>query len=191
MIILSRNATYPFPVRALEGASAQFLAKSGNILQIAMPNIQRSEERLVRKGPMKAGFIHDGPLLVWVFTFGDLIFDCPFDARLIPPAELNLPSVENDRQRLGIEVNLIDTATSRIRGLRYSTLTPQLTRAFLSAVQDQLADPRDLSPYLAKHHRIPILALPKLCRLELCGRDDATDHSAMDRRKSSRRRPHH
>jgi len=169
MIALSRGATYPLPIRAKEGASANFLTDGGNLLQIAMPNIARAEARSIRNDPMKAGFIVDGSLILWVFQFGTLIFDAPFDVRIIPTDARWLPDIENEEQRLAIDVHLVDTATNIVRGLRHVTLPPALTRRFLIAVQAQLADARSTVPYLTRWNTTPITRLPALAKVERCG----------------------
>lgn len=165
----ARGESYPLPIRAREGAAANFLTDSGNLLQIAVPHLMRSEARSIRNDPMKAGIIVDGPLILWVFQFGTIIFDCPFDARIIPTHERWLPNIENDRQRLGIDVHLVDTATMVVRGIRYVTLSPSLTRRFLLAVQDQLADQRSVEPCLTRWKTTPITRLPALAQAERCG----------------------
>jgi hypothetical protein len=169
MIALSRGATYPLPIRAAEGASANFLTDSGNLLQIGMPNIKRSEARSIRNDPMKAGILVDGSLILWVFQFGTLIFDAPFDARIISPEVRWLPDIENEQQRLAIEVHLVDTATNIVRGLRHVTLSPALTRRFLIGVQEQLADARSIAPYVTRWNAMPITRLPALAQVERCG----------------------
>lgn len=169
MIALSRGTAYPFPIRAVDGAAANFLTDTGNLLQIGMPNVARSEARAIRNEPMKAGFIVDGSLILWVFQFGTLIFDAPFDARIVPTHARWLPDIENDHQRLAIDVHLVDTATNILRGLRHVTLSPALTRRFLIAVQDQLADPRSITLYLTRSNAVPITRLPALAQVERCG----------------------
>lgn len=168
-VTLSRGKAYPLPIRAHEGAAANFLTDGGNLLQIAMPNLTRSEARSIRNDPMKAGIIVDGPLILWVFQFGMLIFDAPFDARIIPAHARWLPDIENGQQRFAIEVHLVDTATMIVRGIRYVTLSPELTRRFLLAVQEQLADQRDITPYLTRWNAVPITRLPTLAQVERCG----------------------
>ncbi|MBV2184848.1 MAG: hypothetical protein KUL88_09955 [Rhizobium sp.] len=166
---LSRNKLYPLPLLSkADGAAANFLLESGNLLQIGLANIARSEALLIRKGTIEAGFIHDGPLILWVFVIGPNIFECPFDARLLPRPR-SIPTTTNDDQRLGIEIHLIDTWTMILKGLRYVTLAPGLSRRFLQSVQEQLADARDTNPILARYRRLPVSALPRLAGVEKCG----------------------
>lgn len=169
MLQLVRDASYPIPLAALEGASAQFLQRGANFLQIAMPGISRSEATQVRNSTVWAGFKKDGPLIFWVFQFGDLIFDCPFDARLISTDERDLPNVDNAEARYFFDIHLVDSQTNVIRGLRAVTFPSDLTRDFLCAVQEQLADIRDTEPYLRRFHAISVDALPRVVRLHRCG----------------------
>ncbi|HEV7245974.1 MAG TPA: hypothetical protein VGN93_03165 [Shinella sp.] len=170
MIKVERGGAYPLRVGNMDGAAADLLTSDGNVLLIGMPGIQRSEAQAIRKGKIKAGFIKDGPLILWVFEFpGNLVFDCPFDARLIPRDRLHLPDAVDDRQRLYIEIHLVDSITNVVRGLRGVTLPPKLSLDFLAAVQDQLADARAVNPTLARYHAIDILRLPRLAAVQVCG----------------------
>lgn len=170
MTKIERGATYPIRLGRMEGARADFLTNDGNLLLIGMPGVQRSEAQAIRKGRMKAGFIKDGPLLLWVFEFpGDLIFDCPFDIRLIPKDRLWLPDMTNEQQRLLIDIHLVDSASNVVKGLRGVTLSPKLSMDFLAAAQDQIADARNMAPFLAKYNAMDILRLPKLAAVQSCG----------------------
>ncbi|TAY24461.1 hypothetical protein ELH92_25905 [Rhizobium ruizarguesonis] len=170
MVMIERGKKYPLPLGVVEGAMANFLMDGGNSLLIGMPDIQRSEAQVIMKGPMKAGFIKDGPLILWVFEFaGNLIFDCPFDARIIPKDRLTLPDVANDQQRLLIDIHLVDTASKLVNGIKVITLSPKLSLDFLLAAQDQIADTRGMAPFLTKYTAIDILRLPKLAAVQLCG----------------------
>ena len=141
-----------------------------DFLQVCMPDISRSEAIQIRKGKLKAGLIHDGPLILWLFQFGgDLMFECAFDARLIAPGRRNLPHVTNERQRFCFDIHLVDTATNAIRGLRTITLSTALTLKFFAAVQDQLADDRPQDVYLRKYQQMTLPSLAKLAKLEICG----------------------
>ena len=169
LIRIEQEERYPLPIRTDEGAAANFLGDH-NTLQIGMGGIQRSEANAIRKGTMKAGLIVDGPLILWVFEFaGDLIFDCPFDARLIPKEVLRLPDVTSDLQRLLVDIHLVDTATHTVRGIRAVTLPPGITRDFLAAVRNQLADPRNMASMAAKYAAIDLLMLRNRARMQRCG----------------------
>lgn len=169
MIRIEQGGRYPLPIRTDEGAAANFLGDH-NTLQIGMRNIQRSEANAIRKGTMKAGLIIDGPLILWVFEFkGDLIFDCPFDARLIPRAALRLPDITNDLQRMLVDIHLVETATNTVRAIRAVTLPPGITRDFLAAVQDQLADPRNKASILARYAAIDLRMLRNRAHMLRCG----------------------
>lgn len=167
---LSRGGQYPYPVASREGTSAQFLMDGHDFLQVCMPDITRTEATQIRKGRLKAGLIQDGPLILWLFEFGgELIFECPFDARLIAHQRLRLPDVTNDRQRFCFDIHLVDTATNTIRGLRAMTLPTGLTLRFFTAVQDQLADRRAQDAYLRKYQQMSLPSLVQLAKLEVCG----------------------
>ncbi|HCJ74675.1 MAG TPA: hypothetical protein DHW67_25595 [Agrobacterium sp.] len=167
---LTRGGQYPYRVSSREGASAQFLMYGHDFLQVCMPNITKTEEALIIKGRLKAGLIQDGPLILLLFQFGDkLIFECPFDARLIAPDRRNLPNLTNDRQRFFFEIHLVDTATNKIRGLRAITLPTGLTSKFLAAVQEQLVDWCGQDVLIRKYQQMPLPSLAQLANLEICG----------------------
>jgi len=169
MIRIEQGGRYPLPIQTVDGAAVNFLGDH-NTLQIAMRNIQRSEANAIRKGTLRAGLIVDGPLILWVFEFvGDLIFDCPFDARLIPKSALRLPNITNDLQRLLVDIHLVETATNTVRAIRAVTLPPGITRDFLAAVQDQLADHRSMAPIVARYAAIDLLMLRNRARMQRCG----------------------
>lgn len=147
---------YSLPVSAIEGASANFLSKSGNILQICLPDLQKSEVHSIRKNTLKAGFIKDGSLILWLFKFDEhLTFDCPFDVRLISKGDLALHDINSQNQRLLIDIHLIDTQTMIVKALRAVTLPPELTRNFLAEAQEQLIDTRPTEPFLQISHKFP------------------------------------
>jgi hypothetical protein len=148
-LILSRGKPYPlpFPSNLHEGAAAQFLRPSANILQILLPNMSSKEEKAVRSGLIKAGLLYEAGTMLWLFQFyGDngrplLSFDAPFDVRILPADERNLHSIENAEQRLLIEIHLVDERKI-LRGIRVVTMPPALTLKFLASVQDQLVESR-------------------------------------------------
>lgn len=144
-IKLSIGEPYPLPILQSEGASAQFLTKSGNILQIVLPGMDSKEETAFKSGMIKAGFLYDGGAMLLLFNFYDdngkllLSFDAPFNSRLLPSEELNPPNIDNPEQPLTIEIHAIDEKNI-VRALRLVTMPPVMTLKFLSAVQDQLTD---------------------------------------------------
>ena len=168
--LLERGKPYPGKLPLQEGAVAEFLKEGGSSLLIAMPGIKAAEEQEIRKNPVQAGIIVDGPLILWVFKFSDqMMFDAPFDARFYQREELQLHHIEDQDQRLSIGMTLVDSETKLIKGLRYFTLSPELTLAFLVAVQEQLADPRSIAPYLNKYLQMPVTQVAKLVSLQPCG----------------------
>ena len=137
----------PYPLKLTpyhDGAATQFLLKGGNVLQILLTNPSSDEIWSLKKGTIKAGFLYKNGGLLWLFQFADkkgkpiLEFDCPFDVRIIPRDDLSLHSIENEKQRLAIEIHAVDER-SIVRALRLVTLSPKMTIDFLSAVQEQMS----------------------------------------------------
>lgn len=144
LIKLARGEPYPFPLEHREGAAAQFLTKLGNILQIVLPGMDAKEQTALRTGMIKAGFLYQGGAMLLLFQFYGkdgkplITLDSPFDIRLYPTEERNLHNIENAEQRLAIEIHAVDEKKI-LRALRIVSMSPSMTLAFLSAVQEQLA----------------------------------------------------
>lgn len=164
--VLARGKDYPLPI-IHGGSSANFLIRGGSILQIGLPGILRSEELAIRSGPMCGGFIHDGPYILWVFTFGNIILECPYDIRKVRRDLLALPDVKTAQTRLVIGVHLVDTLSNILRGLRYVTVPPDLTLNFLDAAQNQFCDLRSTAKQAARYESLPLADLPGLANIKL------------------------
>lgn len=145
MINLARGEPYPMPILQKEGAAAQFLMTTGNVLQIVLPGMTSKEENALRSGMIKAGFMYEAGAMLLLFQFYSvdgkpcLTFDAPYDIRLLPADKRALHSIENIDQRLAIEVHIVDEKNI-VRGLRLVTMPNAMTVSFLSAVQEQLVE---------------------------------------------------
>lgn len=96
-VLLSRGEKYPLsiPTNSTEGATADFLRTGGNRLLIILPGMDAKEEKALRTGIIKAGFLYQDGALLWLFQlYGDkgplLTLDAPFDVRLIPADDRQL-----------------------------------------------------------------------------------------------------
>lgn len=140
--ILSLNEPYPFKLPSSEGAISDFLRQGSNRLLITMFDISKEEEKILRKGEMRCGFLKKGGAILFLWQFKDkkgkpfLTLDSPFDARLINDIELY--DIDNKEVRVSVDVHIVDISTNLVRGLRSITMPPGLTLEFLSAVQDQI-----------------------------------------------------
>jgi hypothetical protein len=141
---LARGEPYPLPLVQTEGAVVLFLMKSGNFLQIVLPGMDAKEQNALRSGMIKAGFLYESGAMLFLFQFygGDgkplITFDAPFNIRILPVDERNLHNIDNERQRLAIEIHAVD-GHKILRALRVVTMLPDMTVKFLSAVQEQIA----------------------------------------------------
>jgi hypothetical protein len=144
LITLTRGEPYPLPLEQGQGAAAQFLMQSGNILQIGLPGMDSKEQNALRSGMIKAGFLYEGGAMLLLFQFYGsdgkplITFDAPFDIRLLSSDRRKLHNIENPEQRLAIDIHAVDEKKI-LRALRVVTMPPDMTLKFLSAVQDQLA----------------------------------------------------
>lgn len=151
--ILNLGKPYPFPIK--EGATANFLTKSGNVLQIGLSGITKEEVYALKKNPVKIGIIVDQPLILFLFDFGDgCQYDCPFDVRLYSGHQLAFPDVSTEEQRLFIELHVVELSTNLIKVLRAFTLPHELTVKFLSAAKDQLASPMNEAAFNSKLQKV-------------------------------------
>lgn len=175
---LAVGRPYPFKLAPYhDGAATQFLLKGGNVLQILITKPSSDEIWSMKKGTIKAGFLYENSSLLWLFRFLDkkdkpvLDFDCPFDVRIIPRDDLALHSIENEKQRLAIEIHVVDEKHI-VRALRLVTLSPKMTIDFLSAVQRQMASVQPSSED-NKWTNYSIDELNKVCNnMEKLGQDD-------------------
>lgn len=169
-ISLSVGSRYPLPLKS-EGAAAQFLG-GNNILQIAMSNISKKELRTLKKTP-EVGLIVDDSLILFVFKFSeDLIFDCPFDARLLrEKGTLEIPVLESAQSRLSIEFHVIDTETMNVAVLRLITFSPYFTNLFLDAVNNQLANKNPIEPIYNKYLNRNLQSLAEELKMYKMGED--------------------
>lgn len=147
MVMFVVGETYPFKLPVGEGAMADFLRPSLNRLLVLMPDIIEQEVQAMRKGQIRGGFLFKNNAILFLWQFLDpendqpvLTLDSPFDARLID--DIKLHDITSSESRLMIEVHIVDSATGRIKGLRGVSMPPDMTRAFLMAVQDQLSSPK-------------------------------------------------
>jgi len=143
-IILQRGKPYPLQYPKQDAAVADFLRSGGNRLLIVLSGMTSAEERAFGSGMITAGFLYQDGALLWLFRFYGkdnrplFTFDAPFDARVIPDADIQLHNIDNAEQRLVIDIHAVDDK-GILRAIRAVTLPPSLTLAFLSAVQEQLA----------------------------------------------------
>ena len=163
---------YPIPINSHEGAAAQLLLQGGSFIQIFMPGLLDSEKKLLKKEKMYAGIIVDQPMILFMIKFGDLIFECPFDARIIPKDLLSLNDITNEKQRLFVVIQVIDTNTNILKVLRGITFSPELTLQLYLSAQDQLANIGNFEETYMRYGRKNVEELAKLANLSLCGAKD-------------------
>lgn len=144
MTIFSRGQPYPLEYPKQDSAVADFLRAGGNRLLIVLSGMTEMKEQSFRFNTVRAGFLYKDGALLWLFRFYDnnghplFTFDAQFDARLIPADDCQLHSIDNAEQRLLIDLHAVDDK-GILRAIRAITMSPGMTLAFLSAVQEQLA----------------------------------------------------
>lgn len=142
MVLLARGEKYPLAIQSNDGATANFLMPEGNTLKIRLHLMTSQEEWSIRNGMIKAALLKSGDFILLLFVFYDqkgrclLDFECPFDGRLIPSDTRQMFNIENDQQRLAIDIHAVDEQMI-LRVIRFVTMPPKMTVEFLSAVMDQ------------------------------------------------------
>lgn len=116
-VLLLRGDRYPLstPANSNEGATADFLRASGNRLVVILPGMTSKEQRALRGGTIKAGFLYDSGALLWLFQlYGDkgplLTLDAPFDVRLIPADDRHINRIDvmgNDGIKVAADIQAL------------------------------------------------------------------------------------
>lgn len=137
------NQLYPFELPLAEGATADFLRPESNRLLIVMPDISSYEAKSLRKGEMRGGLLSKNGAILFLWQFLEkgkpvITLDSPFDARMIK--DIQLYNIENKETRLVIDVHIVDSSSTIVRGLRSITMPNGFSIDFLSAVQDQMGN---------------------------------------------------
>lgn len=174
-LLLRCGEPYPLPVALEFGAAAQFLMDSGSILQICIPDMTPADEEALRSGPVTAGLLVEGSALLLMFQFHApsgrplLLFDCPYDVRFVAPDARRLPSTPSATEsRFLIQVHAVD-GQGLLRVLRGITLSPELTRRFLSAAMDQLAALASGKATQLRWRSMPASELARCAGMSRCG----------------------
>lgn len=172
---LTVGSHYPLPVA--EGAAAHFFGGPNCVLQIGLPELHKDEIRSYRKDPIRFGFITHGPVILLVIQVGKpgkaAVMECPFDVFKIPADLLSIPDITNDRQRLSVDLHLVELTDSSLKGLRSFTLTPKTTRDFLTAVMNQRAMSYDQNSFSRHYQQLMSYSADQLLRrtkMLPCGR---------------------
>lgn len=169
MLILRVGEQYPLQLKASEGAAINLLNQHDNTLQVVLPNIRKSELNVLKNGKITAGLIVEQPLILFVFRFGDITFECPFDSRIIKKPDLTLHNIDNQEQRLTVTMHVVDSETNILHLMKHFTLSPWLTRLFLSSVQDQLTHLESIDYAYMKYMKLPVEQLALYAKMTPCG----------------------
>lgn len=146
-ILLTVGQLYPMQIPAYaSGAIAELMRPFGNRLIVTMPAISEYEEGILRRGELYCGLLEkDGAiLLLWQFRDGKTkvtTLGSPFDARLIP--DIAVGELSSPESRYCIDIQIVDSSTNVVRGLRSMTMPPGLTRELMIAVKKQLGSRSD------------------------------------------------
>jgi len=144
-ITLTCGELYPVPVTESEGAIAQFLIRPGNFLQIVLPGMTATEQTAIESGMIVAGLLYEHGAMMLFFQFyggekPEITFCAPYNVRMLPADNRVLPNIDSPRQRFEFEIHAID-GDKILKVTRKTTMPPDMTIIFLSAIQDQLATP--------------------------------------------------
>lgn len=142
MLTLGMNYPLQDCTQYSDGAIAEFL-REGNTLLVVANNLNMQEIDALTEGDVYCGVLYKNGCLIITVQFHDkndnalFTFDAPFDSRLIP--SIKLPNINNDAERLGVNIHIVDTSTNTLKGLRFITLSAKTTLDLFKAVQEQLS----------------------------------------------------
>lgn len=118
-------------------------------LRLFLADLTPAEINAVRLGRAEFGLFVDGPVILFLYRFGDGIpwSDAPYTVHVVPEIERQLPPVLEGPQRALLHVILVEANTGIIQVLRAVTFSPDFTRALHRAIFGQGTQPFDQAAY--------------------------------------------
>jgi len=141
-VLVSVGAKHPVFEYKQDGATAEFMNGSENILLIQLSNPRDFEIQSMKSGDIRLGFLYkDGAMLFVAKFYGEngkhTQFDAPFDARIIGNLDIDSYVLDAEESRILINIHVIDN-NSNVVVLRAVTMPPKLTKEFLASTRKQL-----------------------------------------------------
>ena len=111
------------------------LRSSQHALDIYLNAPTQEELSAFRDNDVQLGFWLNTPVLWIIFQIPGIgCFDAPYTPHLVDPKERTLPDTSNPQTRATLLMTLNDARDSIVRGIRFITMSPDLTRALQTAV---------------------------------------------------------
>lgn len=108
------------------------------------------EVESVRRGEAQFAFAVDGPILFFLYRFGDGAMDwsdAPYSAHMVPPEQRQDPPDLAPGQGMLLTTILVDAGTGLVRAIRATSMGPHFSRELHAAIRRQMADPFDQGTY--------------------------------------------
>jgi len=142
-IVLGQPCEFAIHSSGADGAFLDLFYDKSQMLVIQFNDITMDEADSFREADIYCTLLtKDNAIrLVWIFKQGDetaFELDTEFDARLIPTEELTLTELSTEETRITLTIVLVDTKDTVVKGLRYLTIPPELSRALIDATEKQL-----------------------------------------------------
>jgi hypothetical protein len=121
----------PYPVHLPESVQYNYRGGQHELLMV-MGRLTEEEVAAVRSGPCDFGLLVSGPVIFFLYRFGDEIpwSDAPYSLWLVPASERVEPPTEwRPDTRALLTVILVEQESAIVRVLRAVTFSPEFTMA--------------------------------------------------------------
>lgn len=117
--------------------------EAGHELRLLWNDPTENEVAAVRQGPTRFAFVVRGPVIFFLFRFGDMPWsDAPYSVHLVPEDRRGeLPENTSADHRALLQVHLVGARSGVVAALRAVSLSPNFTRALETAIRRQAAEP--------------------------------------------------
>jgi|SRR5215207_5342634 len=131
--------TPPYPERGEYNYSS-----GGHELRLfyRLPSFYEIED--VRHGQAEFGFVVEGPIIFFLYRFGEDIpwSDAHYSWHLVPERDRALPEADTPPEsRALLTTVLVEGQSGIVRAIRTTTFSPEFTRALEDAIREQAAKP--------------------------------------------------
>lgn len=147
--LLRRGGPSPFPTGSMPKSGLHFHLDMERVaLYVFVENPTVEEVHSYRKERAEFGIFVFGPIIFFLARFGGLMWaEAPYSIRRAKLHLRGLPQGYMPGKRFGLKVMLVDSSKNIIEGLRFTTLSPELSKALAREVVTQMRTPLPRSQY--------------------------------------------